>query len=66
MFNYWITYLRFISAAYFSFEASCINEFSATYLACSQPGQELGAGELNFMFKARGAGGGAGVFGRRG
>ena len=31
----WITYLRYISATYYSFEAASINEFGDVYLSCA-------------------------------
>lgn len=45
VFNGWITYLRFISATYYSLEAAAINEFDSVYLAC---GRGAGPAEVEF------------------
>jgi hypothetical protein len=47
--NYWITYLRYISATYYSFEAVAINEFQDTYLSCASG---LSSTELAFLLGA--------------
>ncbi|KAI8468849.1 MAG: P-loop containing nucleoside triphosphate hydrolase protein [Monoraphidium minutum] len=47
--NYWITYLRYISATYYSFEAVSVNEFNATYLSCAAG---LTPTEISFLLGA--------------
>ena len=47
--NYWLTYLRYISAMYYAFEANTINEFSNEYLSCAQG---LSPTEIAFLLGA--------------
>ncbi|KIZ04851.1 hypothetical protein MNEG_3112 [Monoraphidium neglectum] len=47
--NYWLTYLRYISATYYSFEAVAINEFRDGVLSCAQG---LSDSQLAFLLGA--------------
>jgi len=45
----WITYLRYVSATYYSFEAASINEFGGVYLSCADG---MSPTEINFLLGA--------------
>ena len=49
MLLHFITYLRYLSATYFSFEAGSINEFGGVYLSCADG---LSTTEVNFLLGA--------------
>jgi hypothetical protein len=46
VYNYWLTYLRYVSACYYSFEAACINEFKGAIFKC---GNQLTFGDSGMI-----------------